>query len=229
MNGDDRRVLPKTGVKYRTSESDVLTPVAGDTGRWVKWVIHFKHTYNADGFMDIWKDGIQVYSKNGIRTSFNDVRGPAVMMGSSKWSWKTDKYPTIKPARRQSYLDAVRIAQGADRYDDVAPVSIVDSNQPAVVEEKPVVTEKPVVEEKPVVTEKNTVVKQSNLPSFRKTKDLIEIGFEQSSLLSNGLKPSGNAPILVSRNAPVFEGKQSLSLFIDKNKSKNLIPFRICA
>jgi hypothetical protein len=122
IKGDDRRVTPSSGLRYLTNEKAVLSSAQGDIGRWVSWVIHYKHTYNADGFIDVWKDDVQVYSKNGIRTAFNDVKGSYLKMGSYKWSWKAKhNYPTIKPARRQSYLDSLRIAQGSDRYYDVAP------------------------------------------------------------------------------------------------------------
>ncbi len=244
VNGDDRRVFPKAGLTYRTSEFDTLSAAKGDTGRWVSWVIHFKHTYNSDGFMDIWKDGLQVYSKNGIHTSYNDNRGPYVRMGSSKWSWKTDKYVTIKPAKRLSYLDAVRMAQGADRYNDVAPVSTdanivinksaVVAKQPAtpkpvapkqpvvtpkpVVPKQPVATPKPVVAKQPVVTPKPVVAKQPS-SSSRNTRNLLEFGFELPNLTSYGLASSGNTAKVAGKNAPVFEGKQSLSILIDKNKS----------
>jgi hypothetical protein len=122
INGDDRQILPANDVIYATSESAALTPVAGDTGRWVSWIIHIKHTFNADGLVEIWKDGVQVYSKNGIHTSFNDARGPFVKLGSNKWSWKSDKYAAINPARRQSFLDGFRMAQGSNRLVDVDPI-----------------------------------------------------------------------------------------------------------
>jgi hypothetical protein len=122
IKGDHRQITPSSGFRYPTNEGAFLSPVAGDIGRWVTWVIHFKHSYNTDGYMDIWKDGKQVYSKNGIRTAFNDVKGSYLKMGSYKWSWRAKhNYPTIHPAKRQSYLDSLRIAQGSNRYDDVAP------------------------------------------------------------------------------------------------------------
>jgi len=120
--GDHRAVTPDSGVRYPTHVRDVISPVQGDIGRWVTWVIRYKNTYNPDGYIDIWKDGQHVYSKTGIRTAFNDRKGAYIKMGSYKWSWRSQHtYPTINPARRQSYLDSVRIAQGQDRYNDVAP------------------------------------------------------------------------------------------------------------
>jgi hypothetical protein len=107
---------------YQSNIGDVLTPIKSDKGRWVKWVIHFKNTYRSDGFIEIWKDGAQVYNKRGIRTTFNDDRGGYLKMGSYKWSWRPKhSYQTINPARRQSYLDAVRVGIGPNRYNDVAP------------------------------------------------------------------------------------------------------------
>ncbi len=85
-------------------------------------VIDTKNTYKTDGFVEVWKDGVKVYNKRGIRTSYNDVRGSYMKIGSYKWSWKPKhSYPTTNPARRQSYLDSLRVAIGPNRYNDVAP------------------------------------------------------------------------------------------------------------
>ena len=120
--GDSRTVTPSSGLRYTTNIDANLSSVKGDIGRWVSWVIRYKHTYNPDGYIDIWKDGQLVYNENGIRTAYNDLKGSYLKMGSYKWSWRAKhNYPTITPARRQSYLDAVRIAQGENRFDDVAP------------------------------------------------------------------------------------------------------------
>ncbi|MEE9425182.1 MAG: heparin lyase I family protein [Methylococcales bacterium] len=283
INGDDRQILPANDVIYATSESAALTPVAGDTGRWVSWVIHIKHTFNADGLVEIWKDGVQVYSKNGIHTSFNDARGPFVKLGSNKWSWKSDKYAAINPARRQSFLDGFRMAQGSNRLVDVDPIpdeslsnpvqpplSIlnVDTTDPVeevivkeevtvegvpeeevseedvpedeVVEDVP---EEEVVEDVPeeevseedvpedevveeVAPEEEDVSEEEQEPnqSSRNTDNLIEIGFEQSDIFSLGLLASGNTPKVTSNKADVFEGKQALSVLIDRGGSR--VPYR---
>ena len=121
--GDSKKITPSKPNRTYTSQHDaVLAPMAGDTGRWVKWVIHFKHTYKNDGFIELWKDGVKVHRKTGIATAFNDDREAYMKFGSYRWSWKPQhSYETIKPALRQSYLDSLRVAQGANRYNDVAP------------------------------------------------------------------------------------------------------------
>lgn len=160
--GDNRQVTPASGnPRYPTNQNAAISPAAGDVGRWVSWVIHFKHTYNPDGYLDIWKDGVQVYSQDRLRTAFNDQRGSYLKMGSYKWSWKHQhKYPTINPARRLSYLDSLRIAQGSGRYNDVVPQLI--RNAPTPIQEVPAtqpVIAAPIVEE-PIVP----VIKEASIP-----------------------------------------------------------------
>ena len=122
VNGDDRKITPSKGNRYPTKVLAAVSPVKPDIGYWVSWVLHFKHTYKPDGFIEAWKNGKKVFYQDQIRTTFNDSRGSYIKIGSYKWSWR-DKhnYPVIDPAIRISYLDALRIAQGADRYNDVAP------------------------------------------------------------------------------------------------------------
>ena len=120
--GDDRAVTPATGVRYPTDVKALLSPVQDDIAQWVTFVIRYKHTYLPDGDIDIWKDGQHVFSKSGIRTAFNDRKGAYIKMGSFPWSWDGHAaYPVIKPGKQQIYLDSVRIAQGLNRYNDVAP------------------------------------------------------------------------------------------------------------
>ena len=68
------------------------------------------------------------------------------------------------------------------------------------------------------IVEKSGAQNSYQLP-IRNTKNMIEIGFEQPDFLSNGLIAKGNQAKVVSGNVPVFEGKQSLSVFLDKQKS----------
>ena len=120
--GDDRKITPIKENRYPTKILAAIAPAEDDIGYWVKWVLHFRYTYNPNGFMQIWKDGKIVFYEDKIRTAFNDAIGAYIKIGSYKWSWrKTNHYPVITPPVRVSYIDSLRIAQGANRYNDVAP------------------------------------------------------------------------------------------------------------
>lgn len=122
IKGDDRKITPIEGDRYPTLVDTAISPAEDDIGFWVTWVIHFKNTYNPNGYMEIWKNGEKVFYQENIRTAFNDAKGSYLKMGSYKWSWRgKNDYPVINPATRLSYLDSLRIAQGVNRYNDVAP------------------------------------------------------------------------------------------------------------
>ncbi|MCH9699085.1 MAG: polysaccharide lyase [Gammaproteobacteria bacterium] len=129
INGDQRKVSSDTTDRTQMTKMIApLSPVKQDIGRWVTWVLHFKHTYVQDGFVEIWKNGDLIYNKANIRTTYNDSRGSYFKAGSYKWSWRNKHdYPTIDPAVRISYLDSLRIAQGIDRYNDVDPLNFSNS------------------------------------------------------------------------------------------------------
>jgi hypothetical protein len=127
--GDSKKFSGASGSKksYTSSSVTQIGPIADDIGRWVKFVIHYKHSYNNDGFIKVYKDSKHnlLVNKQNVGTAFNDDRGGYMKMGSYKWSWRdTSNYKTIIPARRQSYVDSLRVAigqKGQNRYDDVAP------------------------------------------------------------------------------------------------------------
>ncbi len=122
IKGDDRKITPIKGHRYPTSVISAISPAEADIGFWVTWVFHFKNTYKPNGYVEIWKNGEKVFFKDNIRTAFNDTRGSYLKMGTYKWSWRAkNDYPVINPAIRLSYLDSLRIAQGVNRYNDVAP------------------------------------------------------------------------------------------------------------
>ncbi len=122
--GDDRTITPAEGDRYPTNHVEAISPAENDIGYWLTWVLHFKNTYKPDGFVEIWKNGEKVFYQDNIRTTFNDVRGSYLKLGTYKWSWRNKHdYPVINPAFRISYIDSLRVAQGANRYNDVVPVA----------------------------------------------------------------------------------------------------------
>ena len=88
------------------------------TGRWTDWVFHVKWSYESDGILQIWQDGVLVVDEPGPNT-FNDERGPAFKMGIYK-GWK---HPEAQGNvdKRVLFHDELRIGNASATYCDVAP------------------------------------------------------------------------------------------------------------
>jgi hypothetical protein len=121
--GDSQKIIPPVNKKrYQSRNSGTAGAAMIDRGRWVRWVINIKTSYNPDGFLKVWKDGRQVYTKVGIRTAFNDEQLPYIRIGQYNWNWRpTLKISRSNPAITKLYIDDLRFAYGQDRYRDVVP------------------------------------------------------------------------------------------------------------
>ena len=122
--GDSRRIVPARGrdKRYQSRNGGTAGAAMVDRGRWVRWVINIKTSYNPDGHLRVWKDGKQVFTKMGIRTAFNDRKPPYIRFGQYNWNWRKGlKLARSNPPVTKVYFDDVRIAYGQHRYKDVAP------------------------------------------------------------------------------------------------------------
>lgn len=97
-------------------------PLRPSLGRWTDWVIHVKWSWKADGFLQVWQNGVTVVEAVGPNCS-NDKLGPQVSFGVYKWEWKPDHNPpyTTNSVERLVYHDALRIGGANSSYADVAP------------------------------------------------------------------------------------------------------------
>ncbi|MBW2525647.1 MAG: polysaccharide lyase, partial [Deltaproteobacteria bacterium] len=103
--------------EYDGSESEPLGPY--ETGRWTDWVFHLVWSYQDDGVLQIWKDGVQVLERLNKPNTFNDAEGPYMKMGIYK-GWKDPATEGVVDSRLL-FHDELRIAVGAASYCDVAP------------------------------------------------------------------------------------------------------------
>lgn len=122
----------RNGIKYEGWQQADLGPY--QTGRWTSIVLHFKATYNANGFVELWRDGKKVYSKTGVGVGYNDKTGVYIKVGNYKrpWAWG----PT-DVSYRLHYLDDFRVADGSSSYAEVAPQCGTSAGQPSPVPAKP--------------------------------------------------------------------------------------------
>jgi len=88
-------------------------------GEMTDWVFHVHWSYEDDGLLEIWKNGVNVLSYNGP-IGYNDDQGVYLKMGIYKWSWKSKESLTTK---RVLYIDSVYVGDENATYCDVAPHS----------------------------------------------------------------------------------------------------------
>lgn len=108
-------------AKITTSnpESTILWEADGtqDAGRWTDWVFHVKWSYAADGFVQVWKNGVQVLDHSGP-CAFNDDEGPYFKMGMYL-SPDQDRSRTV-------FHDEVRVGGAGSSLQEVSPPGAVD-------------------------------------------------------------------------------------------------------
>ena len=111
INGDLLRVRnrwdPAPVSPSPTTGSAVEWEGPLDKGVWIDWVFHVHWSYEADGLLEVWKDGTKIVEKYGPNT-FNDVTWLYFKMGLYNWNWTTD----IPVTSRVIFHDEVRVAAG---------------------------------------------------------------------------------------------------------------------
>jgi hypothetical protein len=94
-----------------------LGPVAKN--EWTHFVFHINYSYQSDGVLEIWRNGVKIATYNGPN-SYNDKSYPYFKFGIYKPVWE-DKSITTGLIKRVVYIDNVRIGNESATYDDVAP------------------------------------------------------------------------------------------------------------
>ena len=83
---------------------------AVEKGVWSDWVFHVQWSYQNDGYIEIWKDGVQVATTTGPNT-YNDVLAPYLKLGLYIPQWKL-QMGLDSVIRREIYVDDVSIVTG---------------------------------------------------------------------------------------------------------------------
>lgn len=102
-------------VQYHTI--DLGIPYEKD--QWVDFVYHIKLSKGTDGFIELWKNGVKIWTYNG-QTQYTNVSGNNFYrIGIYKWAW-TQGIASSQTVR-VAYYDEVRIGNANATYNDVAP------------------------------------------------------------------------------------------------------------
>ncbi|MGB7441989.1 MAG: polysaccharide lyase [Coleofasciculaceae cyanobacterium] len=85
-------------------------------GQWTDWVIHAEWSYNSDGLLELWKDGVQLASWVAPNCYNDSEHSFHFKIGMYK-----PGYNESHPSPLVIYHDEVRIGNGNASYADVAP------------------------------------------------------------------------------------------------------------
>lgn len=90
----------------------------GTKGEWVDWVVQIKWSTGSDGFLRVWKDGVQVINQSGA-TYYNSETTMRIKWGVYKPRWATE---TIPPGDIfVVHHDEIKIGDENSSYTEVAP------------------------------------------------------------------------------------------------------------
>lgn len=103
-------------VKFGNQVSIIGT---AEKNKWTDFVFHVKWSPGTGGLVEVWKNGVKMYSRTG-QSIYTGLRyGVYMKSGIYKWQWKTGTVSTT--TKRVVYIDDVRIGSNLAKYSDVAP------------------------------------------------------------------------------------------------------------
>ena len=85
---------------------------------WHQFVIHFIHSYEADGLIEIWHNGNKILTHPG-GNMYNNVDMPRWKLGIYKWKWNGDE--TTDTRKRVLYFDNIKVGDQQVSLKDMAP------------------------------------------------------------------------------------------------------------
>jgi hypothetical protein len=93
---------------------------AYETGVWTDWVVRVKWSYETDGTLEVWKNGVKVISQLNKPNCYNDVLGPYIKFGVYK-GWTSTASPEPGITKRIVFHDEFRMTGANGSYAAVAP------------------------------------------------------------------------------------------------------------
>ncbi len=93
-----------------------------ETGKWTDYVVHVKWSLSNDGLIELWKNGVKVFTKTGPNSYPGYATGNYMKSGIYKWRWHSDP-ASSKTYVRIVYQDEIRIGNENATYNDVKPGS----------------------------------------------------------------------------------------------------------
>jgi len=106
------RYLLESGNTMDTRQQYDLGPIVKNT--WQEFVLHFIHSYNSDGLIEVWHNGTKVLTLHG-GNMYDDVL-PKWKLGLYKAAFKTTSSLVTK---RVIFFDNIRVGNSNATYDDM--------------------------------------------------------------------------------------------------------------
>ena len=94
---------------------------AYERNKWTDFVFHIKWTAYSDGLIEVWKNGVKVWTKTGATMKSTTAFCPYYKTGIYKWPWKSTGAAASITTKRVAYIDDVREGNSLATYTDVAP------------------------------------------------------------------------------------------------------------
>lgn len=119
MKGYTTQPMPEdpTYVDTQTFKFPVLL------GQWQDFVFHVRWSFATapkNGMLEVWRNGVKLFTRTGFVLGYKNTRGPYVKIGLYKGSWRSRTTPTDTVSSRTIYHDEVRIKENVvNGYADV--------------------------------------------------------------------------------------------------------------
>jgi hypothetical protein len=110
------RFLLESGNTLEEREKYDLGPITKDV--WHQFVLHFIHSNNSDGLIEIWHNGEKVLTRHG-GNMYKDIM-PKWKLGLYKAAFKTENSIVYK---RIIYFDNIRVGNSRATYDEMVPAT----------------------------------------------------------------------------------------------------------
>lgn len=90
-------------------------------GKWTDWVVHARWSFEEDGLLEVWKDGVQIIAQRGPNC-YNDRKGLRFKIGIYKPQWNSPESKSAVSVRHV-FHDEIRIGGEDASYELVRPMS----------------------------------------------------------------------------------------------------------
>ena len=119
-------------VEFNTYGNRTMWSAPIQKQKWMTVTVHFKPSYDTDGLIEGWIDGVKIGSVSGANQMKYDkcgnlMKSPYFNIGIYKWDWRAGR-PATQSSRRTLLVDDLKIAEGADGYNLVTSSSGVNQD-----------------------------------------------------------------------------------------------------
>lgn len=117
----ETRTVPTEKVRYDLG--------ALKKDKWRTYVLHIIHSHGSDGLIEIWEDGVKIFTKAGANSyDFTTYDKPKWKLGIYKWDWNGDG--TTDTKIRVLYFDNIRLGNENACYSNMVSSGTTPTTDP---------------------------------------------------------------------------------------------------